>query len=66
MGILFFNDAKQLLKKLELIVGEILAGNTSIEMRNTGVAILDMLLKTSKRNKAQHEKLYKTYFKIIQ
>ena len=63
-NIVFFNDAKQLLKKLELIAGEILAGNTSIEMRNTGVAILDMLLKTSKINKAQHEKLYKTYFKI--
>ena len=63
-NIVFFNDAKQLLKKLELIVGEILAGNTSIEMRNTGVAILDMLLKKSKINKAQHEKLYKTYFKI--
>ena len=63
-NIVFFNDAKQLLKKLELIVGEILAGNISIEMRNTGVAILDMLLKTSKINKAQHEKLYKTYFKI--
>ena len=63
-NIVIFNDVKQLLKKLELIVGEILAGNTSIEMRNTGVAILDMLLKTSKINKAQHEKLYKTYFKI--
>ena len=63
-NIVFFNDVKQLLKKLELIVGEISVGNTSIEMRNTGVAILDMLLKTSKINKAQHEKLYKTYFKI--
>ena len=63
-NIVFFNDVKQLLKKLELIVGEISAGNTSIEMRNTGVAILDMPLKTSKINKAQHEKLYKTYFKI--
>ena len=63
-NIVFFNNVKQLLKKLELIVGEILAGNTSIEMRNTGVAILDMLLRTSKINKAQHEKLYKTYFKI--
>ena len=63
-NIVFFNDVKQLLKKLELIVGEILAGNTSIEMRNTGVAILDILLKTSKINKAQHEKLYKTYFKV--
>ena len=63
-NIVFFNDVKQLLKKLELIVGEISAGNTSIEMRNTGVAILEMLLKTTKINKAQHEKLYKTYFKI--
>ena len=63
-NIVFFNDVKQLLKQLELIVGVISAGNTSIEMRNTGVAILDMLLKTSKINKAQHEKLYKTYFKI--
>ena len=64
-NMVFFNDVKQLLKKLELIVGEILAGNTSIKMRNTGVAILDMLLKTSTLNKAQHEKLYKTYFKNL-
>ena len=63
-NIVFFNNVKQLLKKLELIVGEIAAGNTSVEMRNMGVAILDTLLKTSKINKAQHEKLYKTYFKI--
>ena len=63
-NIVFFNDVKQLLKKLELIVGEILAGNTSIEMRNMGVAILDTLLKSSTINKAQHEKLYKTYFKV--
>ena len=63
-NVIFFNDAKHLIKKLELIVGEILAGNTSTEMRNTGVAILDMLLRKSEINKAQHEKLYKTYFKI--
>ena len=29
---MFFNDPKQLPKKLELIVEEILAGNTSIDM----------------------------------
>ena len=63
-NIVFFNDVKHLIKKLELIVGEILAGNTSIEMRNTGVAILDMLLRKSEINGAQHEKLYKTYFKV--
>ena len=63
-NIVFFNHVKQLLQKLELIIGEILAGNTSIEMRNMGVAILDTLLKSSTINKAQHEKLYKTYFKV--
>ena len=31
---------------MELIIGERLAGNTSIEMRNMGVALLDTLLKT--------------------
>ena len=50
---MYFNDPKQLLKTLELIVGEILAGNTSVDMRNMGVSILDTLLK-----------IYKKYFKI--
>ena len=59
----FFNNPKELLKKLELIVGEIMAGNTSIQMRNTGMAILDTLLRTSTINKAQHEKIFKNYFK---
>ena len=63
-NVIFFNNPKELLKKLEIIIGEILAGNTSIQMRTMGVAILDMLLKSSAINKAQHEKMYKTYFKI--
>ena len=45
-NVVLFIDPHQLLKKLELIIGEILAGNTSIKMRNMGTAILDMLLKT--------------------
>ena len=61
-NIMFFNDANQLLKKLELIIGEILAGNNSIKMRNTGVAILDMLLKMATINKPQYNKLYNQYF----
>ena len=61
-NLLFFNDPKNLLKKLELIIGEILAGNTNIEMYNTGVAILDVLLKSSLINKSQHEKIFKKHF----
>ena len=62
-NVIFFNDVKQLLKKLELIIGERLAGNTSIDMRNMGVTILDTLLKMSTINRSQYNKLYR-YFKI--
>ena len=63
-NVMFFNDVNQLLKKLELIIGEVLAGNTSIKMRNTGVAILDMLLKTATISRPQYSKLYNKYFKV--
>ena len=62
-NVIFFNDPKQLLKKLELIIGEVLAGNTSIKMRNTGVNILDTSLRMSTINKQQYNKLYNKYFK---
>jgi len=52
-NVVFFNDPKQLLEKLEIIIGEIMAGNTSIKMRNTGVALLDTLLRISAINKSQ-------------
>ena len=63
-NVMFFNDVKQLLKKLELIIGEIIAGNTSIQMRNTGVNILDTLLRMSTINRPQYNKLYNQYFKV--
>ena len=63
-NVMFFNDVNQLLKKLELIIGEVLAGNTSIKMRNTGVAILDTLLRMSTINRPQYNKLYNKYFKV--
>ena len=63
-NVIFFNDPKQLLKKSEFIVGEILASNTSIQMRNMGVPMLDTLLKMSTMNRSQYDKLYKKYFKI--
>ena len=63
-NVMFFNNPKQLLNKLELIIGEVIAGNTSIQMRNTGVNILDTLLRMSTINKPQYNKLYKKYFKV--
>ena len=40
-NVMFFNDPKKLLKKLEIIIGSKKAGNTSVELRNMGVAILE-------------------------
>ena len=63
-NVMFFNDVTQLLKKLELIIGEVLAGNTSIQMRNTGVNILDTLLRMSTISRPEYNKLYNLYFKV--
>ena len=63
-NVIFFNNVKQLLKKLELIIGETLAGNTSVDMRNMGVATVDTLLTVSSINISQYDKIYKKSFKI--
>ena len=60
--IMFFNNPTEMIKKLELIIGSMIAGNNSIELRNTGVAILDILFKNSILNRLQYNKIYKNYF----
>ena len=62
-AIRFFSNPKELFQKLEVIVGSILAGNTNVGIRNTGVGILDLLLKEGAINRSQHEKLFRKYFK---
>ena len=58
----FFNNPTEMIKKLELIIGSMVAGNNSTELRNTGVALLDILLKNSILKRSQYNKLYKNYF----
>ena len=60
--VMFFNNPTEMMKKLELIIGSMVAGNNSIELRNTGVALLDILLKNSILNRPQYNKIYKNYF----
>ena len=58
----FFNNPTEMIKKLELIIGSMVAGNNSIKLRNTGVAILDILFKNSILNKSQYNKIIQNYF----
>ena len=60
----FFNDAKEMLQKLTLIIAEMKAGNTSVKMRNMGQSILDALLHAGHMNKPQHQKLIKKCFPL--
>ena len=60
--VMFFNNPTEMIKKLELIIGSMIAGNNSIELRNTGVALLDTLLKNYILNRPQYNKIYKNYF----
>ena len=63
-GAYFFNDAKEMLQKLTLIIAEMEAGNTSIKMRNMGQTILDALFNANHLNKVQYGKLVKKYFAL--
>ena len=63
-GTYFFNDAKEMLQKLTLIIAEMEAGNTSVKMRNMGQSILDALLHARHMNKPQYQKLVKKYFPL--
>ena len=58
----FFTNPTEMIKKLELIIGSMAAGNNSLDLRNTGVAILDILFKNSILNKSQYNKIMKNYF----
>ena len=63
-GAYFFNDAKEMLQKLTLIIAEMEAGNTCVKMRNMGQTILDALLHAKHLNKGQYRHLVKKYFAI--
>ena len=63
-GAYYFNDAKGMLQKLTLIIAEMEAGNTNLQMRNMGQSILDALLHAGHINKQQYQKLVKKYFPL--
>lgn len=51
-------NPKNLLNKLEIIIGSIKVGNTSKQIRKEGLMILNILLKSKVLNKSQYAKLF--------
>ena len=60
--VVYYNNPEKLIKKLDVICGSINAGNTSNQIRNNSVTILDELLKLKRITKRMHEKIYNKYF----
>ena len=63
-GVVFYNNPQELLKKLAVILGEMEAGNTSIQMRNMGQTILDTLLENGSLKKSAYGALVRKYFPL--
>ena len=59
---IYYNNPEKLIEKLDVIYGSINAGNSSNEVRNQGITILDELLKLKRITKRIHEKMYNNYF----
>ena len=60
--VIYYNNPEKLIEKLDVICGSINAGNSSNELRNQGITILDELLKLKRITKRIHEKIYNNYF----
>ena len=60
--VIHYNNPEKLIEKLDVICGSINAGNTSKEVKNQGITILDELLKLKRITKRIHEKIYNNHF----
>ena len=60
--VIYYNNPEKLIEKLDVICGSINAGNSSNEVRNQGITMLDELLKLKRITKRIHEKIYNNYF----
>jgi hypothetical protein len=61
-GFSFYKNAKDLLDRLEILIGQMIAGNDSVDIQNEAIAILDTLLREKKISKEDHEKLYEKIY----
>ena len=60
--VIYYNNPEKLIKKPDTICGSIDAGNSTNQIRNQGVTILDELLKLKIIAKHMHGNIYNYYF----
>ena len=60
-SITYYNDPNQLADRLKILIGGIVAGNTSPVIRNDMTQINDELLRIGAIDQSLHEKFFKKY-----
>jgi hypothetical protein len=56
--IYFYDKPSELLNRLEIVMGEISAGNKNPSLKNLGLGCIDLLLRQRYISKAEHKKLF--------
>ena len=60
-GGLIFTDFKEIKQKLKMLTDARIAGNTSIDLRNRIIEMLDYLLKKNQISRKNYDEYFKTY-----
>ena len=60
-GAIYFTNPEQMVKRLELLIGSLNAGNSSIQLKNELYDIIDHLLKLKILTKDKHNAFIKKY-----
>lgn len=61
-GLKHYINHRELIDRLEILVGQMTAGNDSIDISNEAIAILDKLLQLQKISQQDHERLYEKIY----
>jgi hypothetical protein len=57
-GLKHYKNVRELIDRLEILMGQMTAGNDSVDIQNEAIDIVDKLLEEKKISRIDHEKLY--------
>jgi hypothetical protein len=61
-GLIYYKNAKDLIDRLDILMGQMRAGNDAVDIQNEALTILDKLLQQKKISNEDHEKLYEKIY----